>query len=68
MSKTEETLKDYVRKETLNGYVRPAITVMAMLGIMYGFFVGTISSEVFVPFSTGIVVWWFKARDDKKQS
>lgn len=55
-------------KEVLNGYVRPLITIMAMGGIMYGFVIGTISSEVFVPFSTGIVVWWFKARDDKHQS
>jgi len=47
-------------------WIRP-LTVMALsLAITVGFFMGKIDAIAFFGFSTGLIVWWFKSRDEKK--
>lgn len=51
-----------------NSFVRPIVTLSAMVGLVGGFFLDKITADVFVPFATGVVVWWFKARDEQKKN
>jgi len=53
--------------ETLNGYVRPAVTI-AFTGVFcYLAVIGTITPDVFVPTVTMVLIYWFKSRDELKQ-
>ena len=53
--------------ERWNGYVRPIVTLAAMGAVVYGFIIKIVGADVFVPFATGIVTWWFKSRDEAKK-
>jgi len=57
-----------MKAEDINGFVRPAVTLSAMAGMVYGFLTGGIGPDVFVPFATGVITWWFKSRDDEKKN
>ncbi len=48
-------------------WFRPFIVALLSVAVVAGFFVGKISSETFTAFATGLVVWYFKARDDEKK-
>lgn len=49
-------------------WYRPNIITILVLAIVAGFSVGKISSETFVAFAAGLIVWWFKSRDDEKKN
>jgi len=48
-------------------YIRPAIIVILAISVTAGFFIGKIEAAVFVPFATGLIIFWFKARDSGKE-
>lgn len=54
--------------EKLNGYVRPLVTIAFTAVIVYGFIAGTIKPGEFFPFATGVIVYWFKTRDEAKKN
>ncbi|KKN45276.1 hypothetical protein LCGC14_0684620 [marine sediment metagenome] len=47
-------------------WIRPSVITLLSLAMVSGFFMGKIAGDVFVPFATGLIVFWFKSRDDKK--
>lgn len=49
-------------------WIRPTIISMLAIGVTIGFFTGKIQSGVFVPFATGLIVYWFKERDSTKEN
>ena len=46
--------------------VRPVITFMLSGTLVYGFVTDKITGEVFVPFVTMVLMYWFKSRDEQK--
>ena len=49
-------------------WFRPVIVTTLSLAVTLGFFQGLITSEFFASFATGLVIWWFKSRDEEKRS
>jgi len=47
-------------------WIRPGVITLLSLAVVVGFFLREIPADVFVPFATGLIVYWFKSRDDKK--
>ena len=47
-------------------WVRPGLIGLLVVAVTIGFFVKLIPSEAYVPFATGLIVYWFKARDEEK--
>ena len=47
-------------------WIRPGVVSLLAVAVTVGFFMGTIEVQVFVPFATGLIVWWFKSRDAEK--
>mgnify|MGYP001568244207 CR=1 FL=1 len=47
-------------------WVRPGIIAFLAIGMTIGFFMSKISAEVYAPFATGLIVFWFKSRDNEK--
>jgi len=47
-------------------WFRPVFIGLLIITVIIGFFVGLVPSEAFVPFATGLVVYWFKSRDEEK--
>ena len=47
-------------------WVRPVTIFILAMGVTVGFFIGKIDAVAFFGFATGLVVWWFKSRDDEK--
>ncbi len=47
-------------------WIRPITIAVLAVSVTAGFFIGKITSEAFFGFATGLVVWWFKSRDDAK--
>ena len=48
-------------------WIRPAITAALAIGVTVGFFLDKITSEAFFGFATGLIVYWFKSRDNEKE-
>ena len=48
-------------------WIRPIVITLLSLSVTVGFFLDKITSEAFFGFATGLVVWWFKTRDDEKE-
>jgi len=48
-------------------YFRPAIIGMLAVAVTAGFFLKLIETQVYVPFATGLIVYWFKSRDEEKK-
>ena len=44
-------------------WVRPGVVVLLAVAVVGGFFTKVIPADVFVPFATGLIVFWFKSRD-----
>lgn len=49
-------------------WIRPAISLIAVLGISAGFFLGMITAEAYVPLMAVAITWWFRARDEEKRN
>jgi len=48
-------------------WIRPVLSVIAMLGITAGFFCGRIETDTYLLIAAGTIAWWFKSRDTDKQ-
>ena len=46
--------------------VRPAISLIAAIGINVGFFMDKISSEAYITIMAVAIIYWFKSRDTEK--
>ena len=53
--------------ESVNGYVRPLVTLAFTSCFCYLAIMGTITPDVFVPTVTMVIGFWFRARDDAKE-
>ena len=49
-------------------WIRPAISLIGIIGITAGFFMGKITSEAYI-LAVGITVtYWYKSRDEEKRN
>ena len=49
-------------------WFRPAIISALVLAVLVGFFKGMVNAEAFWVFATGLIVWWFRSRDEEKRN
>ncbi len=49
-------------------WVRPIISFSFSGGIIYGFVKGLVEPKDFLIIATGVIVWWFTARDKTKKT
>lgn len=49
-------------------WVRPLISLAFTGSLIYGFVVGKISTELFVPLAGGAIAWWYRDRQKDKQA
>lgn len=49
-------------------WVRPIISFIFAGGLIAGFFVDKIPTEVFAPVAVGAIVWWYTSRDKEKSN
>ena len=49
-------------------WFRPIIISLLVLAVLGGFFKGMVNAEAFWVFATGLIVYWFKSRDESKQN
>ncbi len=49
-------------------WIRPIISLIGMLAITIGFFIKLIPSEAYLALVTGVIVWWYKSRDEEKRN
>jgi len=47
-------------------WIRPAISLVGILGLTAGFFMGKIGAEAYVGIIGVVVTFWFKSRDAEK--
>ena len=47
-------------------WIRPITVLLLTIGVTTGFFIGKIEAVAYFGFATGLVVWWFKSRDESK--
>ena len=47
-------------------WVRPILSIIGFSAVTAGFFMKMIDSAAYFGLVTGIVVWWFKSRDDER--
>jgi len=47
-------------------YFRPSIVGILVLCVVVGFFMKLVDAEAFWVFATGLIIYWFKARDEAK--
>ena len=47
-------------------WIRPGVITLLAVVVSVGFFIGKIEAQVYVPFATGLIVYWFKSRDSEK--
>jgi len=49
-------------------WIRPAISLIGMLGITAGFFMGKITPEAYILAVGVTITYWFRARDEAKRN
>jgi len=49
-------------------WVRPVLSIIGFLAITYGFLTKMVDQAAYLGLVTGIVIWWFKSRDDEKKN
>ena len=47
-------------------WFRPGLISVLVLAVIAGFFLKLIAAETFGVFATGLILYWFKARDEEK--
>ncbi len=47
-------------------WVRPSVILSLSMAVLIGFFLKLVDPEAFWVFATGLIVWWFKSRDEAK--
>jgi uncharacterized membrane protein YdjX (TVP38/TMEM64 family) len=53
--------------ESLNALVRPLVTIMLSVGLLYGFVVGMITGDTFVTIVAAVLGFWFGKREEQKR-
>lgn len=48
-------------------WVRPVIVSLLAVAVTAGFFMDKIEAAAFATFATGLIMFWFKSRDDEKK-
>jgi membrane-bound ClpP family serine protease len=46
----------------LRSLVRPVVTLLLVLALIYGFVVGVVTPDAFVPVVAGVIAFWFGSR------
>ena len=54
--------------EILMKFVRPVITLIAVLGLTIGFFTDKVTADAYVPLMAMTIVYWFKSLDREKEN
>ena len=54
-------------ESSLMKWVRPVIISGLAIAVTVGFFMGKLEAEAFGIFATGLIVYWFKSRDNEKE-
>ena len=49
-------------------WIRPTISLIGLLGLTGGFFMGLIPPEAYVGIVAVAITWWFKSRDEEKKA
>ena len=49
-------------------WFRPYIILGLAIAVVTAFFMKMVDAEAFWVFATGLIVWWFKSRDEDKRS
>ena len=49
-------------------WIRPVISLIGMVGITVGFFLGKINPEAYILAIGVTVTFWYKARDEEKKN
>ena len=49
-------------------WFRPVIVSLLVIAVLCGFFMKLVDAEAFWVFATGLIIYWFKARDEAKHS
>ena len=49
-------------------WVRPLIISGLVVAVLTGFFMKLVDAEAFWVFATGLIVWWFRSRDEEKRN
>jgi len=47
-------------------WIRPGVIALLTMAMVVGFFLGYVETQVFAPFATGLIIFWFKSRDSDK--
>jgi len=53
-------------KEAKMRWIRPGVVIILVASMVGAFFLSKVAPDIFVPFATGLIVYWFKARDTEK--
>ena len=53
------------RKKSMK-WIRPVVILTLTFAMTTGYMIGRVSGETFVGFATGLIVYWFKSRDEAK--
>jgi len=48
-------------------WVRPVISLIAVIGLTAGFFIDKISPEAYIGLMAVAITYWYKARDEAKE-
>ena len=48
-------------------WIRPVISLIGIMGITVGFFMGKINAEAYILAVGVTITYWYKARDEAKQ-
>ena len=49
-------------------WYRPNLITALALAVTYGFLIDKIDAQAFFGFAIGLIVWWFKSRDEDKKN
>lgn len=49
----------------IRSMVRPLVTVLLVLALVYGFIVGIVTPDAFIPIVAGALSYWFASRENK---
>lgn len=60
----KEVINEFI--DGLNAVVRPLCTLMLVIGLLWGFVTGLISSEAFLGLVSMVLGFWFQEREHKK--
>jgi len=48
--------------------IRPSLIVVLVATVVSGFFLKLVDAQAFWVFATGLIIYWFKSRDESKRN